>query len=63
MEFYTRELQFFANFGLWDGLCDLQICAMCVGFPDCSKGRKRADKNNFSSVYPCIVCLFSSFNR
>lgn len=26
------KLHSFANFGLWVSQCDLQMCAMCVGF-------------------------------
>src|SRR5690554_5682088 len=36
-----EKLHSFPNFGLWVGLCDLQMCAMCVGFPNCPEGQKR----------------------
>jgi hypothetical protein len=38
------RLHSFANFGLWVSLCDLQMCAMCVGFPNCPEGQKREGK-------------------
>jgi len=44
-----QKLHSFANFGLWVGLCDLQMCAMCVGFPNCPEGQKRVGKTKSSS--------------
>ena len=34
-----EELHSFAIFGLWVSLCDLQMCAMYVGFPGWSNYR------------------------
>jgi len=40
-----QKLHSFANFGLWVSLCDLHMCAMYVGFPNCPEGQKQAGKN------------------
>jgi hypothetical protein len=42
-----QKLHSFANFGLRVGLCDLQMCATCVGIPNCPSGQKRVGKNYF----------------
>jgi len=41
------KLHSFANFGVWVGVCDLQMCAMYVGYPNCTKGRRARAKTNF----------------
>ncbi len=47
----------FANFGLRGGLCDLQMCAMCVGFPNCPEGQKWVGKNKIISVSQFTSCI------
>jgi hypothetical protein len=67
-----QKVHSFANFGLWVSPWDLQMCAMCVGFPNCPEGQKRAGKNYFflaptfnqraNIFYPFFQILLSGFN-
>jgi len=58
-----QKLHSFANFGLCFGMWDLQMCAMCVGFPNCPEGQKRVGKTKSSSKrsFFFIVLVFSQF--
>ena len=57
------RLHSFANFGLWVGLCDLQMCAMCVGFLNCPEGQKcvKKTKSSLKQSLFYIGLVFSQF--
>jgi len=42
-----QKLYSFANFSRWGGLCDFQMCAMCVRFPNCPEGQESCGNNYF----------------
>lgn len=66
MKLKGREIALFCKFQLWVSPCDLQMCAMCVGFPNCPKGQKRVGKTNFflsdSFLITCLISCFNIFN-
>ena len=54
----------FVIFGLRVSLCDLQMCAMCVGFPKWTEGQRRVGKTFFPLYQPLIndsICSIFCF--
>jgi len=47
-KFYTKctncQIELFCKFWYVGWLCDLQMCLMCVAYPNCPSGQKRVGK-------------------